>query len=63
MKTKQKAKKQSDQKNRSTSFGLPARPGRYRRKRFEDDVQDSYQNGSLIQNADPTDFGLAVSGW
>jgi len=65
MKTKQKGKKQIDQKYRSSGFGLSVRPGRWRRrKRLQDEeFHDFYQNGSLLQNADPTDFGLAVNGW
>lgn len=64
MKTQHKRKKANDHKHCSSSLSLSARPGPSRRRKFADqEMPDHYQNGSLLQNADPEEFGLAVSGW
>ena len=61
MKEKQKTKKN----DKKSGFNLPARPSRWRQRRaFRDDDDRSFDNGSLLQNADPMDFGFAASaGW
>ena len=56
-----KAKQKNKKNDKKSGFNTPARPSRWQQRRaLRDDEDRPFDNGSLLQNADLSDFGIAV---